>query len=325
MITSVQHEYEVGSWGLSYIITLEDGTYMLFDGGAGIGTTDNHVNLWRLLNQLHTRVWGDKAATTKIHIRAWMLTHEHMDHFTVFKNFQNTYGGQYQLDYFLFNATSKSENVNCDNPESVIRNNMAELQRKGGFKYIKAHTGQTFYFANVKIEIMATHEDTYPKMLEYFNNSTTIFKTTMKSTDAQGNTRESDCIWLGDEERIGGRRLRGLWGENLKAEMVQVAHHGGNGTDEFVYRLIDPKVVWFPNNNRYTASANDQNHKTWCRHVSWVICYDIKNVDVIVMQETCDYTMIFTTAGPDYENIFDLKTGNKQTFNQTTLIDKRGD
>ena len=325
MITSVEHEYESGSWGLSYIITLEDGTYLIFDGGAGLGSSDGHANLWKLLNNLHNKVWGDKAENTQIHIRAWMLTHEHMDHFTVFKNFQTTYGGKYRLDYFLFNATSESENINCDNPEATIRKNMAELQRKGGFKYIKVHTGQVFYFSALKMEIMATHEDTYPKKLEYFNNSTSIFKTTMKSTDAQGNVRESDCIWLGDEERIGGRRLRGLWGENLKAEMVQVAHHGGNGTDEFVYRLIDPKIVWFPNNNRYTASVNDANHKTWCRRVSWVICYDIKNVDVIVMSELCDYTMIFTTAGPDYENIFDLSTGNKQTFNQTTLIDKRGD
>lgn len=328
MITSVQHDYNDAteySWGLSYIITLEDGTFLMFDGGAGLGSNDNHDNLWKLLNQLHTRIWGDQAASKKIHIRAWMITHEHMDHFTVMKKTLEKYGGQFQLDYLLFNATSESECINSNNPESVIRKNMASLQQKAGFKYIKAHTGQVFYFANCKMEIMATHEDTYPKKLEYFNNSSTIFKTTIKSTDTQGNSRESDCIWLGDEERIGGRRLRGLWGSNLKAEMVQVAHHGGNGTDADVYKLIDPKIVWFPNDNRYKQSKGWENHKTWCNRVSWLVCYGLKNVDVIIMAENCDYTMIFTTNGPDYENIFDLKTGNKQTFNQEYLIDKRGD
>ena len=327
MITSVEHDYKISndvySWGLSYIITLEDGTFMVFDGGAGLGSNDNYANMWKLLNKLHSDAHGANAANKKIHVRAWMITHEHMDHFTVFKKVLENYGGRFTLDYLLFNATSESECINSDNPESVIRKNMAALQNKAGFKYIKVHTGQTFYFANCKMEILATHEDTYPKKLEYFNNSTSIFKTTLKSTDAQGGSRESDCIWLGDVERIGGRRLRAMWGSNLASEMVQVAHHGGNGTDSDVYRLINPKIVWFPNDSRYVDSVGWANSKTWCNRVTYVICHDIENVDMVIMSEKFDYTMRFTTAGPQYDAVFDVMTGEVKPFDNVTLIDKR--
>ena len=37
-----------------------------------------------------------------------------------------------------------------------------------------------------------------------------------------------------------------MYGENLKSDMVQVAHHGGNGATEQTYTLIRPTVAFWP-------------------------------------------------------------------------------
>lgn len=331
MVTSLTHDYSVGSWGLAYIITLEDGSFIIFDGGIGNGTNklDNKDRLWNVLNSLYKKVFNtEPTSANPIHIRAWMLTHEHSDHMNVFISFLKTYGSRSNLrfDNFLFNATSDSEQVNCNNPQSSVRTNMEVLKKSvnGGFNYLKVHTGQKFYFANCEVDIMGTHEDTYPKKFEYFNNSTTTFKTILTSTDNAGNRTTTDCIWLGDLERIGSRRLRAMWGENMKADQVQVAHHGGNGVEAELYDLIDAELVWFPTSGaRYLQFAGFANNKTWCNRVSYHVAYGMPGVKMIVMSDGFDYTMKFTTNGIDYDNIYDVNSWEKVEADGQNLIDKR--
>ncbi|MBE6690730.1 MAG: hypothetical protein E7590_05550 [Ruminococcaceae bacterium] len=331
MVTSLTHDYSVGSWGLAYIITLEDGSFIIFDGGIGTGTNklDNKDRLWNVLNSLYKKVFGTEPTAAKpIHVRAWMLTHEHSDHMNVFIQFLKTYGkrSNFRFDNFLFNATSDSEQINSNNPQSSVRKGLEGLKSSvnGGFKYLKVHTGQKFYFANCEVDIMGTHEDTYPKKLEYFNNSTTTFKTVLTSTDNAGNKTTTDCIWLGDLERIGSRRLRAMWGENMKADQVQIAHHGGNGVEADLYTLIDAELIWWPTSgNRYVNAANWQNNKTWCNQAAWYYGYGMPGVKMIVMSDGFDYTMKFTTAGIDYDNIYDANSWEKMTPDGRNLIDKR--
>ncbi|MBE6690731.1 MAG: hypothetical protein E7590_05555 [Ruminococcaceae bacterium] len=330
MVTSLTHDYDMGSWGIAYIMTLEDGSFIVFDGGIGRGANncDNHVRLWNVLNSLYKKVFGtDPTAAKPIHVRAWTLSHEHADHMNVLQSFLKTYGKNpaFRFDNFLFNATSDSECYNCSNPEFSMRRNIVSYKQyvTGGFNYLKVHTGQKFYFANCEMDIMGTHEDTYPKRLEYFNNSTTTFKTILTSTDNAGNKTTTDCIWLGDLERIGSRRLRAMWGENMKADQVQVAHHGFNGCEEKLYDLILPDIVWYPYaKSHYTGSANWAN-SSWSNQVDHHICHEM-DVKLIVMSDVYDYTLVFTTAGPQYDAIFDANDGQVKPFDNASLVDKRG-
>ena len=231
------------------------------------------------------------------------MTHEHGDHYNVFQRFLKKYGNQsdFRMDYFLFNAVSESECYNSNNPSNGIRKNLAQMNDnvKNGFKYIKVHTGQTFYFANMKLEILYTHEDTYPKGLEYFNNSSTVFKTTFMNGSAEGDTG----IWTGDLERIGSRRLRAMWGrEGMKADMVQVAHHGWNGVEAELYDLISPEIVWFPSNAaryRDTIPGRELDGKWWFKGVDYHICYKVDSVKIIIMSDRHNATMTFREGKVD--------------------------
>ena len=265
-----------------------------------------------------------------------MLTHEHADHMNVMINFIKTYGpnGLFRFDNVLFNATSESECYNCTNPEYKMREQVASMKKavNGGFNYLKVHTGQKFYFANCEIDIMATHEDIYPKHLEYFNNSTTTFKTILTSTQGTSGTKSSndagntttDCIWLGDIERVASRRLRAMWGENIEADQVQVAHHGYNGAEASLYTLINAELVWWPYaGSRYVYAGAWQNHSVWYNHACWQVAYGVPAVKMVVMSDGYDYTIKFTTAGIDYDNVYDANTWEKMTPDGVNLIDKR--
>ena len=337
-ITAMKFDYKVESWGLSYVLRLEDGSFVVFDGGAGKGF-DDYKYLRNVIMRLYCEVFDPEAdpetaqptTAEPLHIRAWMMTHEHMDHFTVFKQAMENWGPQswFRFDYFLFNATSKTECYNCDNPEYQVRDYIKAMQEKvkNGFDYIKVHTGQKFYFANLKIEILYTHEDTYPLGLEYFNNSSSIYKTTFMHNGVEADT----CIWLGDVERIGSRRMRAMWGnEGLKADMVQVAHHGYNGVEAVYYDVVSPTVVWYPSSaGTYKTSSvanRDPNGSGWMYAVDYHVCYEVSSVKLIIMSDKNDTTMRFKNGkavvneNGEYD-LYDVFDPDKQLgHNNQTII-----
>lgn len=317
------------SFGNSYFYTLADGSFVVYDGGANLGMTDAD-HMWDALNAMYKLIHGTEPTEQKpLHIRAWLLSHEHMDHFTVLREFLTEHGKDVtvKMDALLYNPVSASERVNSHNPETAIQNNMTTLQNAvtGGFDFIKVHTGQVFYFVNLKLEVLYTHEDVYPKGLEYFNNSSTVFRGTLKTTDGT-NLTESTMVWLGDLERIGGRRLCAAYGPTLDADMVQLAHHGYNAVSFLVYQLIAPEVVWWPVakssfddqiTTKATVTFEGVKRPIWYRDdVDYRVGNDLASVEVILCADTYDTTMFVTGTKADWSY---TKSGDVYTY--TNLVD----
>ena len=328
-ITSLKLNTGAGSFGNSYIITLADGTFIIYDGGLGQGGFVDRDNTWEALKALHKEAFGKEPdSTNPIHVRAWILSHEHADHSTVFTQFLSAYGKNpaFRLDNFLFNGISDSERVNSNNPGNGIHGkHMTALQNKvtGGFNYVKMHTGQTYYFANMKMEVLYTHEDSYPKRLEYFNNSSTIFRTTFMDS---GET----MIWLGDSERIGGAHILGMFGPTLDSDMVQVAHHGWNGVTTNTYDVIAPEVVWWPTSRgNFNSWTKNPNAAKWFHRVDHDIAYNVASVELILVADIYNTTMTFTPNSNDYDTLYDLVGGQEIVYCElstninSTVIDKR--
>ena len=304
--------------GMSYIVTLADGSFVLFDGGYKFANSAKE--LWQMLTELYRKTHNnaDPSSGDPIHIRAWVMTHEHQDHFGTFREFVKGYGQDKALKFerLLFNTTSASQQYNCHNPESTVRDNFDTLksQVKDGLDIIKIHTGQVFYFANMKMEVLYTHEDAYPKGLEYFNNSTSVVRTTMTALAGAEDEAVSTCIWLGDAERIVSRRLRSMYGNTalLQAEHVQVAHHGHAGVEIELYRIISPSVLWWPTRfSAYADRISNANHKVWYYRVNYELAYNVASVKTILVADTYNTTMIIKGSENDYTALFDL-VGNKE-------------
>ncbi len=303
MITSLSFDYEwrgndkSSRFGMSYIYTLEDGSFIVFDGGMAdaSGAWDGSTYIYNTLYELFNMVHGSAPSSSNpLTIRAWIITHEHSDHHGGFKKFMQTkVNSTVRVERLLFNGASASETVNVTNPDiRTIQGFIDDMEAKYGTKYIKVHTGQVFYLINAKIEILYTHEDAYPSKLEYFNNTSTTCKIT---TSAKGTSDSVSAVWLGDLERVGSRRMRAMWGSYLDSDMGQIAHHGVNGCEAALYDLIRPTVVWFPTSAaRVKMMTDSPTDKYWAYEVDYHVCREIDSVKLIISADKFETTMVLT-------------------------------
>ncbi len=335
MVTMLKLRYDTGNFGLSSIITLEDGSFIVYDGG-GSGETapaDDENTMYEVMVDIHTKVFGRAPDQyNPLHIRGWIITHEHWDHHMVFYNFCQEYGNykEVRIDRLLYNPASNEETYNCYNPSStiednVLNGNIEKFIRGDSFQIVKVHTGQKFYFANAELQVLYTHEDIHPQELVYFNNSSTIFRIDLGVTDRDKNQVASrddvvnteSTIWLGDLERVGSKCMRAMYGDTLKADAVQVAHHGYNGVEKELYALIDPEVVLWPTDSaNWIGQTKNPNSSNWFYQVDYFVAHELPNVKLIVVSSYYNTTLTFTENGPDYENLWDA-LGHKEIVTDT--------
>ena len=235
--------------GHCYIITLEDGSFIVYDGGNVNKGSREQDTLWNLLCELHYQVWG-KAPTKEepIRIAAWILSHVHVDHYRAFSYMLKEYGptGKIKMDYMIANVPSEASysdglgEVSRAMTQSIIKGLQEAVP--GGFTLIKPHTGMKFYIANVEFETITTWEDLNPVRWSNSNDSNTVLRMTMFSQTSGDSTT---MMLLGDANRLQSRFMCATFGTYLKSDMSTVAHHGNAGCEIELYEMIDPETLFW--------------------------------------------------------------------------------
>ncbi|MBO5326826.1 MAG: hypothetical protein J6A84_01735, partial [Clostridia bacterium] len=185
-----------------------------------------------------------------IHIRAWIVTHEHGDHHDLVRYFCNEYGNRIDLrfDYMMVNFGSMTQ-LRIGRGNENLRNGLKDYQNavKNGFEYIQISTGQVFYFANCRLEILATIDDWAVGYKTGDQNETsTIFRTALIEYDDQGTPHETTSMWTGDARYHLSKAARAMYGSFLKSDQVQISHHGLYGVEGKFYDLVGTELVWLP-------------------------------------------------------------------------------
>ncbi|MBO5326827.1 MAG: hypothetical protein J6A84_01740 [Clostridia bacterium] len=304
-----------GTWGFGQIITLADGSFIIVDGGrTNSGMLDT---FWLLLNSLHEEAHGERPTKQKpLHIRAWIITHEHGDHANMFHDFCVIYGNEInlKLDYLMMNRPSLSQMYQGD--YGVIWSRLKTLQDavKNGFEYIPVSTGQVFYFANCRLEIKYTIDDIYPTRLnDRHNDISVVTRTVLIESDGQ-KTHESDCLWLGDVEHAGSKTMMAMYGSSISSEQVSVSHHGNwmNAFAQF-YQLLHPAVVWYPLEIRPgllqdVVIGNGGAFSSMFKHDGCkLIIFNGSNTQPVAQRPHT--TLVMSANGPLYDQIYDAATG----------------
>ena len=311
-------------YGNNYVVTLEDGSFIMYDGGQSY--EKNVDRLYMVFLDLYKKGHNGQNPTAEdpIRISAWIISHGHGDHFNIMRDFIQQYAskwGQYYItvDRLIANLTSDSEDDLSSNPENHMRDNWKKYSemikdsdgKEAGFQFIKVHTGQKFYIANAEFEVMYTHEELYPARLVTYNSSSTTFRMTLHHT--QNGTisagSSTTMLWLGDAETEASRVMRGLWGTALKSDMVQVAHHNYNGCEWELYQLVKPECVWWPVNRARWKSTTHKSNATGADLVCKNINYNLSSVKYIILSDDYNYTLSITANGPDYLPIASSSTG----------------
>ena len=309
--------------GLSYVITLEDGSFIVLDGGGISRGATEHTQLFDILSELHTQVNGAPPSTeSPIRIAAWILSHNHWDHYYCFELMLEEYGqsGLIELEYMLANLPNKSavtENISdLHYMDSELIASLSEAV--GGFEFVRVHTGQKYYFAGVEMEILMTWEDLDPSTVTKTNNTCTVARFSFGSSSRKDRTT---MLWLADAEMVESDYLTEHCGEYLKSDIVTIAHHGNEGCSSLLYDLVDPTAVLWPNHGRAVCNYLDPKNRPLGGkyEVDQHLVYDIDSVLYIVMSgdkssNPEDYRssctcLIIGKDGPEYDGIYNLYSG----------------
>lgn len=258
-MTQMRFAYDTNTFGMCYIFTLEDGSFIVFDGGDDGGPllgvdypySNDHIRLYDILTSLNKR--EDK----KIVIAAWIITHQHGDHFTNFVRFAENYGKREDVvvEKCITNFASRAAFYNTHDPYASSMNALYYVsgQLHTPFTLVEVHTGQNVWVRNVMVEVLYTQEDMYPDPLMVFNNSSVVTRLHVNKTNGNGAIQSTQTVMmLGDIHYEGALRMQEMYGEDakssafLKSDVVQVSHHGCNGATFELYRVIAPSVVFFP-------------------------------------------------------------------------------
>ena len=227
--------------GMQYVIQLEDGSFIIIDGGV-----DNADDSNDLINYLVERNQGTGNAKPQV---TWMFTHAHPDHTGLAINFIAANKAKFDLNLVVFNLIdadgkygSSSFTDGSASSNLKLNNSIKDSFPKADIMY--CHTGQTLYLAGVRIDTMMTHEDVYPAKITSLNSTSTIWKFTFASG--------KKFLVLGDTFEQSAEVFVSLYEASaIDSDIVQGAHHGLNPERviEYVpkiYKAASPIIAMWP-------------------------------------------------------------------------------
>ena len=227
------HLYDLYDCGMGYIFRLSDGTFVIIDGGMPDPAELPECFYGRL---------RELAGEGKIVISAWIFTHAHSDHTRVFVRLSELYADRLEVRRVIHNFPGTLMQMGgghegwCRNEVRYVEESMARLSPRPLF--IRAHTGQRFDFPGLSVEMLFTLDDfKQPFFPDNFNATSLIFRVTAE---------RQTFMFLGDTDPTGCEVIVNRFGEALKSDVVQVAHHGYWGGTKEVYDAIRPEIVLWP-------------------------------------------------------------------------------
>ena len=235
--------------GMSYVMRLEDGCFIIIDGGHG--DADDAVNLLKTLR-------AQAPDPNNIVVAAWIFTHGHGDHVGTFTTFAKTYASSVKVERFIFNfPTAERAQAGGGDMRSAVISALNSTAYKN-VPITKAHFGQVFYIRNAKITMLSSLELLEPFTMRsddnVYNDTSLIF-----TIEAEG----TKIMILGDCYTKTCSVLRSVYtADTLNSDVVQVAHHGiGCGKSDpytAVYKMIDAEYAFWP-----AGSYDYANYPKW--------------------------------------------------------------
>ena len=233
--------------GMCYCLTLCDGTFLMIDGG--LSDTEDEDRLYDFLCR-------NAGNGTKPIIRAWFMSHTHPDHTRLAESFMTRYKEEVDVLEAVYNfpdfekievlresAETNAKNAKCF--ESTVRECYPRAI------HTTCHTGEVIAFSGVRVTTIMTHEDIYPTPINSSNHTSSAWRFDFDSGISfmcLGDIWTEMCVQLS----------RTFSAEYLKADIMQVTHHGLLGGHIDLYRMIDPEICLWPSpEDRFAGTWTD--------------------------------------------------------------------
>lgn len=208
---------------MGYAIKTINGKIIIIDGG----TTDDAEQLEKYIIDN-----GNK-------VDAWFITHPHSDHAGAFEvisqneniNIEKIYMSVNDKQWYIENEPSRQEDIEMFFP--IIE------QEKIKEKIIEPQVNDVIKIDNVTAKILGIKN---PEITtNAINNSSIVIKFKIN---------QKNILFLGDTGTESSEKLIKSQGKNLRADIVQVAHHGQAGATEELYKIVKPEICLWPTTQR---------------------------------------------------------------------------
>lgn len=244
---------ENGSLMQSYVIKTQNGKLIVIDGGIDGYGLNNPPYMPAAL-----RAISGVSAGEYFEVEAWFLSHAHKDHIYELSKMMAEYSADsnYKINNIYFDfpdfGTPQYPYQNGDMEISKIRENM---NKYGEIIGANVKEGSTYYD---DLNGAVINADSVSKGLSFEIDGVRIdVLQTWSPEEITGNVNDTSIVlrvWVGGQSILflndlgnnGGRRLLDTYGEELKSDIVQMAHHGQDGVNKDVYDAIDAKVHLWP-------------------------------------------------------------------------------
>ncbi len=230
-----------GSHGMWFVIQLEDGSFIVIDGG-----TNDAADKSTLLNYLRSK---KPASHDKPHVN-WIFTHPHSDHIGLALSFLETYYNEIHLDMVSYNFPTVDALTWAyvyEDAQDYVKQSNTKLKNLLSKHYRETevyvhHTGQKLLLAGCEIEFVFTQEDWWPNACQTFNDTCSGFKMTFSSGHS--------FLVLGDLDEAECNHIAAAYGDYVNCDVFQPTHHGQKGGTKSLYELLDPTYVLWANTKK---------------------------------------------------------------------------
>ncbi|MBQ8356838.1 MAG: MBL fold metallo-hydrolase [Clostridia bacterium] len=226
MQTTLYMLTETSKFMMSFVIVTEQNNCIVVDGGRPLD-----------MPLLKEYIGGR-------HISAWILTHAHGDHISGFMDeMEQNNGADFDIERIYYHFPDYDEWIKHEDVPDLtyFRKELdgflpkfKELEPRFADKAHIVEQGESIRIDEVTIDfIYTTHNGLYANPM---NDSSLVFKLT---------TPRKTVLFLGDLGPDGGDILYNESRHLLKADIVQMAHHGHMNVSMEVYAAIEPKAcLW---------------------------------------------------------------------------------
>ncbi len=210
--------------GMGYVIECDDGSTILVDGG-----------MWYDADVMYDYLKSSVFVDSDIVIDAWILTHTHPDHTFCAKYMAINHADDVKVKKFIYNFPCPKD-LECERGANEQVIGLEEAISVWNPEHIVPRRGDRYTFGSAVIDILFTHED-LPAPAKNLNDTSTVFRLTASGQKA---------LFLGDAEFYADDVMIELYGNELKSDIVQMAHHGSFGSSKEFYRYVDPEFLFWP-------------------------------------------------------------------------------
>ena len=219
--------------GMGYVVQLTDGSYILYDGS--FASQAERIEQFLLENY---------RGEGKPIVRAWVLTHSHLDHFEAFKTFaQRAKEGEvpFTVEYII--AAPMNDDaypLSAEDGTAYLSTDFfTDAAAFTGAQVVFAHTGMNFNFGNLRMEVLYSPESLYKYSGEmgYFNNTRLVTRLYDENYSA---------LFLADIGHTGTNYLIRHYSDYLQSDMCQVSHHGMEDVPLSFYEVVQAPLLFYP-------------------------------------------------------------------------------